>query len=149
MTGVARSGDGWRVANEPFSQSPFVFEEQDASEFREPVGAVLEGAENGFPVADSEHDDTALVVVGVFEDFGCVVEPFRAEALGEFEYEAVRDRKASEEHVLDSSIFGPPARERAAPLPEVGAPCSARWRGRLRRRPEGRSFLRLGLCRRG
>ena len=94
------------MANEPFSQSPFVFEEQDASELRKPVRAVLKGADDCFPVGDRERDDVALVVVGVFEDFGGVVEPFRAEALGEFEYETVRDREASEEHVLDSSMFG-------------------------------------------
>ena len=102
------------MADEPFGQSPLVFEEQDAAELRKPVGAVLEGAEDRSPVGDRERDDGAFVVVSAFEDFGCVVEPFRAEALGEFEYETVRDREASEEHVLDSSMFGPPGRERAA-----------------------------------
>ena len=116
------------MANELFSQSPFVFEEQDASEFRKPVGAVLKGAEDCFAVGDRERDDVALVVVGVFEDFGCVVEPFRTEALREFEYETVRDREASEEHVLDSSIFGA-RRGMSERLPAGRWPrCSARWR---------------------
>ena len=71
------------MADEPFGQSPFVLEEQDASEFRKSVRAVLKGAEDCFPVGNSERDDAASVVVGVFEDFGCVVEPFGAEALGD------------------------------------------------------------------
>ena len=53
-----------------------------------------------------ERDDASFVVVGVFEDFGCAVEAFRAKALGELEHETVRDREASEEHVPDSSTFG-------------------------------------------
>ena len=44
--------------------------EQDASEFRKPVGAVLKGAQDCFTVGDRERDDAALDVVGVFEDFG-------------------------------------------------------------------------------
>jgi hypothetical protein len=93
------------VANQPFSQSPFVSEEQDASELRKPVGAILKGAEDCCPVGDRERDDAAFVVVGVFEDFGCVAEPFRAEAPGELEHETVRDREAGEEHLLNSPTF--------------------------------------------
>jgi hypothetical protein len=42
------------MADEPFSQSPFVFEEQDASQLRKPVRAVLKGAEDRFPIEDGE-----------------------------------------------------------------------------------------------
>ena len=116
---------------EPFSHSQFVFEEQDASELPKPVWAVLKSAEDRFPVEDGERDDVALTVVGVFEEFGCVVEPFGAEALGELEHETVRDREASEEHLLDSSTF--PLRreaERLLTAPEDGgAAGSARGGG--------------------
>ena len=102
---VGGSGHGWRVADEPFRDPPFVFEQKDASKLRKPIGAVFKGAEDCFPVGDRERDEFAVVLVGVLKGFGCVVEPFRAEALGEFEHETVRNQEASEEHLLDSSRF--------------------------------------------
>ncbi len=103
--GFGRSACEWRGADETFRQSPFVFEEQDASKLRKPVWAVLERTEDRFPVGDRQRHDVAFVVVGVLKGFGRLLKAFRAEALRKLKYESVRDRETGEEHVLDDDRF--------------------------------------------
>jgi hypothetical protein len=102
---VGRSAREWRGAYETFRQSPFLFEQQNASKLRKPVRAVLEHAQDRFPVGDRQRHDVAFVVVGVLERFGSVVNAFRAEALRQLEYESVRDRETGEEHQPDTDRF--------------------------------------------
>jgi hypothetical protein len=79
------------VANESLRHTPFVFEEQNTSEFRKSVRAILERSEDCFPVGNGERDRAALVVIGVFQVCGSVVKPLRAEALRKLKHEPVRD----------------------------------------------------------
>jgi hypothetical protein len=46
------------VLDQPFAPTPFVLTEQHAAEFGQPVGAVLEYAQDRFAVGDRQRHDT-------------------------------------------------------------------------------------------
>ena len=120
------------MADEPFSQSPFVFEEQDDS------SSARRGSTQGrgglLPSRNRERDHVALVVAACSRISAVSLGP--CGGTGRVQYETVGDREADEDIC---SI-----------LPFVGrSGVNERLLARGAVRSSGRLALRLGLCRCG
>ena len=72
--------------------------EERGSELSEPVGAILEGAENALPLGDRQREHLRLGVVRVLQPLGDLLKVSLAEQSGELEHVLVADRDAGELH---------------------------------------------------
>jgi hypothetical protein len=87
-----------RRLHEPLAHPPLMLTQQDAAPLGEPVGRIVEHAEDRRAIGDRERGAPPLVVVGVLKRFRSVVEASVAEPAGELEHKPVGDGNTGEHH---------------------------------------------------
>jgi hypothetical protein len=98
-----------RLLDESFAHPPLVLAQENAAELREPIGRIVEHADDRLPVLDLEGDDLALCVLSGLKRFSGHVEAGVAEQAGELEHLRVGHRNPREHHPSERTPVRVPA----------------------------------------